>query len=150
VRTNFFGWSHRGDRSVLEFFVNSLRSGTAVRGYPDFVVTSIYAQSLLQAIWDLETIGTTGLLHVASSDALSKYDYGLAVAREFGLDSELISPLPAEAGAHTSSRSRDISLNTDLFASIRGEPAQTQRAGIANARIDESRLRSKFHPTDHI
>ena len=144
VRTNFFGWSHRGDRSVLEFFVNALRSGTPVRGYPDFIVTSIYVQGLLQAIWDLGSLGTTGLVHVASSDAVSKHEFGIAVARAFGLDENLITPEHSAAGGHGTSRSRDISLNTDLLASLLGGDHRTQADGIAQAAVDESRLRALF------
>ena len=140
VRTNFFGWSHRGDRSVLEFFVNALRSGTPVRGYPDFIVTSIYVQSLLQAIWDLGSLGTTGLVHVASSDARSKYEFGLTVARVFGLDEGLITPEHSEAGRHGTSRSRDISLNSDRYTALVGRPAQSQWEGVRQSKAEEQPL----------
>ena len=53
VRTNFFGWSETGRKSVLEFFVNSLRDGQNVRGYPDFFVTSFYVRARLESIWQL-------------------------------------------------------------------------------------------------
>ena len=140
VRTNFFGWSETGRKSVLEFFVNSLRAGQNVRGYPDFIVTSIYIQALLDAIWQLGSLGAVGTLHVASSDALSKYDYGRLIAEQFGLDSELIARLGPDPGAHAASRSRDLSLNTSRVAGILGAPMQTQGEGICQAYDDESVL----------
>ena len=60
ARTNFFGWSTSGQRSVLEFFVNALRAGQPVKGYPDVVVTSMYVSHLLQAVWDLTRMRSTG------------------------------------------------------------------------------------------
>lgn len=142
VRTNFFGWSETERKSVLEFFVNSLRSGQHVRGYPDFIVTSIYIQALLEAIWQLGAIGAVGTVHVTSSDALSKYDYGLLIAEQFGLDRELIARLGPDPGAHAASRSRDLSLNTARAAALLGAPMQTQGQGIRQAYDDESVLAS--------
>ena len=140
VRTNFFGWSETGQKSILEFFVNSLRQGRAVRGYPDFVVTSIYVQSLIQAIWDLTERGATGTVHVVSDDARSKYDFGQLVAQTFGLPSDLIAPLSSEGSDHVTSRSRDLSLNTDKVARLLGYRLPTQAEGIAQAARDEERI----------
>jgi dTDP-4-dehydrorhamnose reductase len=148
VRTNFFGWSSSGRRSVLEFFVNSLRDGQDVQGYPDFIVTSIYVQSLVDAVWQMVNSGLTGLIHVASSDAVSKHDFGVAVAEQFGFDASLISPRGAAYGGHSTSRSRDISLNTDLAASLRGEPLETQAAGIRRAYIEESTVGATLRATE--
>lgn len=141
ARTNFFGWSSSGTRSVLEFFVNRLRAGEPVKGYPDFIVTSIYVQSLVETLWQLTASGTQGTVHVASSDAVSKHDFGITVARVFGLDETLISPLRSDLDGHATSRSRDISLNTDLLASLLGSPPPTQEAGIERAREEQLLLR---------
>lgn len=138
VRTNFFGWSETGRKSVLEFFVNSLRDGQNVRGYPDFIVTSIYVRALLESIWQLGEEGAVGTLHVASSDALSKYDYGNLVAERFGLDADLIARRGPDADAHAASRSRDLSLDTSRAAAILGRPLQSQGEGIRQAYDDES------------
>jgi dTDP-4-dehydrorhamnose reductase len=140
VRTNFFGWSAQADRSVLEFFVNSMRFGRPIQGYPDFVVTSIYVQSLLRSIWELNEIGYEGIVNVAAADAVSKYDFGLAIATEFGLDGRLIAPAPSTSGGLRTSRSRDLSLDTGLLATLLGQKVQTQAEGIAEARVDEATL----------
>ena len=140
VRTNFFGWSETGQKSILEFFVNSLRQGRSVRGYPDFIVTSIYVQSLIQVIWDLTERGATGTVHVVSNDARSKYDFGQLVAQAFVLPSDLIAPLSSEGEDHVTSRSRDLSLNTDKVARLLGHRLPTQAEGIAQAARDEERI----------
>lgn len=43
ARTNFFGWSPTGTRSILEFFVEGLRAGRTLPGYTDFRVSSLRA-----------------------------------------------------------------------------------------------------------
>lgn len=147
VRTNFFGWSETGKKSILEFFVNSLRQGTPVRGYPDFVVTSIYVQSLIQAIWDLTELGATGTMHVVSDDARSKYEFGCMVAQAFGLPSDLIAPLSSEGEGHVTSRSRNLSLNTDKVAQLLGHRLPTQAEGIAQAVCDEKGVAPRIRRT---
>ena len=136
ARTNFFGWSTSGRRSVLEFFVNSLRAGQDVKGYPDFIVTSIYVRSLVEILWRLTELRASGVVHVASSDAVSKHDFGVTVARVFGLAGDLISPEHSDVHGHLTSRSRDISLSTELLASLVGAPP-TQADGVRRAAEDE-------------
>lgn len=138
VRTNFFGWSTSGRRSVLEFFVSALRAGENVKGYPDFVVTSLYVQSLVETIWRLVEMGTEGVVHVASCDPVSKHDFGVTVARQFGLDEGLISPESSDVHGHQTSRSRNISLCTDRLTGILGERPATQEEGVRRAYSEES------------
>ncbi len=140
TRTNFFGWSPTGTRSILEFFVNALRSGQQVSGYTDFVVSSIYVQDLLTAIYDLVGSDRRGVVHLGASDAISKYHFGVRVASQFGLDAELISPVTSNAGGHATSRARDLSLDTSLAASWLGRSVPTQELGVANAYDDERAL----------
>ena len=77
---------------------------------------------------------------MGSSNALSKYDFGVQVASQFGLDAELISPVTAAVGRHATSRARDLSLDTSLMKSWLGRSVPTQEFGIASAYDDESTL----------
>ena len=138
VRTNFFGWSPTGRRSILEFFVNELSDGHTVRGYTDFVVSSGYVQVLCDALWRLVEGRSTGLLHLTSSDALSKYEFGVAVAEEFGLPSGLIMPVESDVQPP---RNRDISLDVSRAEAVLGSRLPSQRDGIALARVDTLGLR---------
>lgn len=140
LRTNFFGWSSTNRRSVLEFFINSLREHEVVNGYPDFIVTSLYVQSLLETIFALENIKFSGLVNVASRDPLSKFDFGLRVAEVFDLESNLIQPLSAFDATHSTSRSRNLSLNTDLVSEVLGCAMQSQYEGIKHALQDEKSI----------
>lgn len=136
IRTNFFGWSPSGQRSILEFVVNNLEAGIPIDGYSDFTVSSIYVRYLAHHIRQLRV--KSGIWHVASSDALTKYDFGLNVAKVFGLDPALITPV---TGKGEVSRARNISLNTDRLRNFLSEigaltPLSTQREGITLAHKD--------------
>ena len=150
VRTNFFGWSPSGTRSILEFFVNSLTQGKRVDGYSNYFVSSIYAQDLLQALFELSDFQHSGLLHVASSDSISKYDFGVAVARQWGLDSQLIQAARALHHDGTDSHTRDLSLNTDKTMELLGRKLPTQLEGITRAKMDLPDLRPKVLNTENV
>lgn len=136
ARTNFFGWSPSGTRSILEFFVNALTEDEPVNGFTDFVVTSLYAQHLAGLLIELAATDVHGVVHVASSDALSKYDFGITVAECFGLDASLITPIAGSLGPDGLSRTRDLSLDTTLLTELVGHRPATQRAGIEAASRD--------------
>lgn len=143
LRTNFFGWSPSGSRSILEFFVNALSAGSPVSGYSDFIVTSLYAQHLAAIIYEVGALNPGGVLHAASADRMSKYDFGCQVAATFGFDASLISPVAGGIGPDGQSRSRDISLNTSLLHSLLSRNLPTQADGIRAAYRD-SGLRSSL------
>jgi dTDP-4-dehydrorhamnose reductase len=140
VRTNFFGWSPSGQRSILEFFVSSLRNQTMVNGYTDFVVSSIYVQHLIELIWQVAATENRGVIHIAAREGRSKYQFGLNVADAFGLPNSLILPVESAADDHVTTRNRDLSLTTDRIASWLKRTIPSQEEGIAQACLDESRL----------
>jgi dTDP-4-dehydrorhamnose reductase len=135
VRTNFFGWSPSGSRSILEFFVTNLRQGRQVKGFTDFTVTSTYVSVLCEALEELAATDTSGLLHVTSPDALTKYEFGIAVAQEFGLNAGLITPTAADVDPP---RNRDLSLDVSRVQQILSRSLPTQVAGIARARAEQT------------
>ena len=138
IRTNFFGWSPSGSRSILEFFVNELSAGRQVRGFTDFTTSSAYAQILAEVIGALIARQSAGIFHVTSPDALTKYEFGVAVAEEFDLDPTLISPTRADIHPP---RNGDISLNVEKVQGAVGMTLLPQREGIARARRDAPALR---------
>ena len=138
VRTNFFGWSPSGTRSILEFFVNQLSAGNRVRGFTDFTTTSAYAQVLARTIWQLTESDASGLFHATSPDALTKYEFGVAVASTFGLDAALIEPASADVQPP---RGRDISLDVSKVEGLLAAPMPTQREGLSQALADSTALR---------
>lgn len=147
LRTNFFGWSPSGTRSILEFFVNGFRNRRPMRGYTDFTVSSIYAQQLLKTTSALVECGSTGTFHVASRDAMSKYDFGRAVGQAFSLDCSLLEPSSAVSGDHSTSRSRNLSLSTSKIAAVLGEELPSQVEGIEKAYDDENALAGRLQGT---
>jgi dTDP-4-dehydrorhamnose reductase len=124
ARVNFFGHSPSGTQSILEFFANAARERRPVNGYTNVIVTSSYVEHLCHALEALVDLRATGLLHVTSADAMSKYAFGLAVSEELGLD-PLITATQADKG-------RDLSLFSNRAERLIGL-IPDQREGIKAA-----------------
>lgn len=137
ARTNFFGWSPSGTRSILEFFATAVRTGREAPGFTDFTVTSLYVADLVGILQRLVTDQRSGIVHVTSRDPLSKYAFGCEVAEALGGRTSLIRATSATNG-HSMARPRNLSLDTGLLRSWLGEEPPSQVEGIHRA-YDEER-----------
>ena len=123
ARVNFFGWSLGGRRSLAEFFFTNLSEGKPVNGFTDVLFCPMWVTDLSRTLLAMLEKNLSGLYHVVGSQPLSKYRFGLEVARRFGLPDSLISPLSVEKSSLTAKRSHNLwlsvhKLSTDLGREI--------------------------------
>jgi dTDP-4-dehydrorhamnose reductase len=90
-------WRH-WDRQTC-WIVGDLESGKPVHLFTDELRCPIWVRSLASALVELAGRTYTGILHVAGAQALSRYAFGLRLARFHGVDPEGITPaLSHESG----------------------------------------------------
>jgi dTDP-4-dehydrorhamnose reductase len=130
VRSVFYGWSLNGRRSLAEWFYNNLTAGIPMRGFTDAYFCPLIAGDLGRLMLLALENGLTGIYHVASAEAISKYDFGVGIARLFGFDERLISPASVADSGLRANRSADLSLNTDKFAAALGAHLPGQMPGL--------------------
>ncbi|MFC2028974.1 SDR family oxidoreductase [Chloroflexota bacterium] len=121
ARVNFFGWSLTGKRSLAEFFVSNLRAGNKIKGFTDVFFCPMFVADLAQTLLKMLKKGLSGLYHVVGSEVLSKVEFGLAIARQFGYDPELIQPVLVDQSDLVAVRSRNLHLSTDKLSTDLGE-----------------------------
>ncbi len=92
VRTNIVGWSPTGRRSLLEFFYDRLVRGKATPGFTDVLFRPLPVQRFWPTCEALLAAGMSGVMHATGPELLSKYAFGVLVARTFGLDPALVVP----------------------------------------------------------
>jgi len=125
ARVNFFGWSLSGERALSEFFYNNLSRGNRANGFTDVWFCTMFVGDLADTLVRMLEKGLSGLYHVVGSEALTKYDFGVRIARQFGYDPELVTPIPVEESGLKARRSRNLrlsihKLSTDLGIDIPG------------------------------
>ena len=123
ARVNFFGWSLSGRRSLGEFFVNNLSEGKNVNGFTDVIFCPMWVNHLAQTLIEMLEKDLHGLYHVVGAQAMNKYQFGVEVARKFGLRESLIAPQSVEKSSLTAKRSHNLwlsvhKLSTDLGHSL--------------------------------
>jgi dTDP-4-dehydrorhamnose reductase len=123
ARVNFYGWSLGAKRSLGEFFVNNLSEGKNVNGFTDVIFCPMWVNHLSRLLIAMLEKDLHGLYHVVGAQAMSKYQFGVEVARRFGLRESLIEPRSVETSGLTAKRSRNLwlsvhKLSTDLGREI--------------------------------
>ncbi|MCI0521105.1 MAG: SDR family oxidoreductase [Chloroflexi bacterium] len=130
ARVNLFGWSMSGSRSLGEFFFNNLSAGKRVVGFTDVLFCPLLANHLAQLFLEMLSRRLSGLYHVVSRECSSKYAFGLAVARRFGLDESLITPASVEQAGLRAARSPNLTLRTEKLRAALGHPTPDIAAGV--------------------
>jgi dTDP-4-dehydrorhamnose reductase len=130
ARVNFYGFSLHGKRSLGEFFVNSLAAGQPVNGFTDVQFCPLFVLDLSSILVEMVEKNLHGLYHVVSSEALSKYEFAVRIARKFGLDEHLISPISVLQSGLKAARSPNLTLVTGKLRAAFGHPTPDQDAGL--------------------
>jgi dTDP-4-dehydrorhamnose reductase len=130
ARVNLFGYSLGGKRSLSEFFLYNLQAGKRCLGFTDVLFCPLLANDLALIFMRMLELGLSGLYHVVSSECLSKYDFGLRIARRFNLDEKLIQPASVLQGGLKAARAPDLRLSSAKLAQALGSPTPAVADGL--------------------
>jgi dTDP-4-dehydrorhamnose reductase len=130
ARVNFFGWSLSGRHSLAEFFVNNLREGNSVNGFTDVIFCPIFVNHTTRLLLGMLEKGLCGLYHVVGAQPISKYQFGVEIARRFGLRESLISPRSVEGSGLTAPRSHNLWLSTHKLSTDLGREIPSFSTGL--------------------
>jgi dTDP-4-dehydrorhamnose reductase len=130
VRVNFFGWSLSGTRSLPEFFLNNLSAGKPAQGFTDVYFCPLFVGDLVDLLLKVVAHRLSGIYHVVGSESLSKYNFGRLVARKFGYDEHLISPVSVDESTLTAPRSHNLRLSVHKLSTALGEPIPGFSTGL--------------------
>jgi len=130
IRTVFYGWSLSGQRSLAEWFYTNLAAGNRIRGFTDAFFCPLIAGDLAGLLLEMLERGLTGVYHVVSPESISKYDFGVRIARLFGFDEGLIAPASVADSGLKAARSANLSLRGDKLIRDLGTIPPGQAAGL--------------------
>jgi dTDP-4-dehydrorhamnose reductase len=130
ARVNLYGWSTSGDRSLAEFFFNNLEAGKRLNGFDDVYFCPLNAVDLGQIFLRMLELNLNGLYHVVSSKCLTKYDFGVRIARIFGFNPDSIIPISVVDSSLNAPRSPRLTLRSDKLASQLGKKTPDINSGL--------------------
>jgi dTDP-4-dehydrorhamnose reductase len=128
IRTNFYGWGTSYRQSFTDKIIETLTKGQALQLFDDVFYTPIIMESMIEIIQKLLLNQAHGIFNVVGSERLTKYDFGIKVARKFSLDEELIARCTFAEFAWLISRPSDMSLcNKKLCNFLKLKPCNVDR-----------------------
>lgn len=130
ARVNFFGWSPSGKRSLGEFFYNNLSAGRYVSGFADVTFCPMFVGDLAEVLLKMLEKRLHGLYHAVGPQAMSKYQFGVEIARKFGLDPLHITPKSVHTSPLVAPRSHNLRLSTHKLSTALGEPLPGFSTGL--------------------
>lgn len=120
IRTNFYGWGTSYRRSFSDVVIEALRAGKELTLFQDVFYTPILVETAVQAAHDLIDLKASGIFHVVGDERISKYEFGLKIAKEFNLDASLIKPGYITDQASLVQRPQDMSLSNQKICKLLG------------------------------
>lgn len=145
IRTNFFGWSPKGNRGILDFFIKNFSDKNPITGFCDYFVSSMYVGDLCDVMLALINMQTHGIYHVASTTTSSKYEFGLAVGLNFGFETKCMTPGYLDDVLTLSPRGKNLGLATFKAADAIGMPIPDLTTSLKRAREEKSAIMSWYN-----
>ncbi len=131
ARVNFYGWSLSGKRSLAEFFFGNLSRGSSVSGFTDVTFCPMLANQLGFLLVMMLNSGLHGLYHVVGGIPMTKFQFGVELARQFGLDEGKIQPLSVDRSTLPARRAHNLWLSTHKLSTDLGVGLPELSTGLA-------------------
>ena len=114
---NFYGVSPKRN-SLFDFFYNSILSKQKVSGYDDVIFSPLYVNDLVLALFSISNMNYSGVLHLASDTSLSKYSFGILIAKLLGEPNDLIEKELLDKLDSLNIRAKNLSLDNRKFREL--------------------------------
>ena len=121
IRTNFYAWGTSYRHSFSDMVINNLRAGKKISLFKDIYYTPILIDPLVHNVHELVQKGAKGIFNMVGDDRISKYDFGLKLAREFNLDNSLIKDGKIIDKPSLVNRPHDMSLSNKKVSNYLGK-----------------------------
>lgn len=118
VRTNIFGWRFQQKKTLLEWIYYSLKDGERINLFYDVIFNPLIVNNLAFCFWELLENDFVGILNVAAPNSLSKYDFGMAIAKEYGFDPGNITKSSIDEADFFAKRPKNTSLDCRKAAKL--------------------------------
>jgi dTDP-4-dehydrorhamnose reductase len=119
IRTNvLYGHARNVRMNFIDWVYQSLKNGDSIKIVDDQYNNPTLASNLAEASIEAALADTTGILHIAGADYLSRYEIAVKVARHFGFPVDLIKKTTTVAINQKAKRPNRAGLKIDKARSL--------------------------------
>ena len=105
----------------------------------------IIIDELVSCVNDLIHLNESGVFNIVGSERISKYEFGIRLARSFNLSNLKIHPIIYEEQKNNVRRPQDMSLSNTKLISIIGREVQNLDDQLANLKKRENFIKNWIH-----
>jgi len=134
IRTNFFGWGTTVKASFSDWILEGLRQEKRVPLFVDVHITPILINDLVGYIERLFERRAQGIYNVVGSERVSKYQFGIQLAKTFGYPADHLCPVSIHDMPLRARRPQDMSLNCGKVSALLAERMPTLGESLARLR----------------
>ena len=118
LRTNIIGWTQGANTSFAEWVLEGLIGNAPLNLFYDVNFSPLTVYDLSIIIEKIVKQPLFGLYHCASSDSISKYNFGNKMAEIFQLSSSNINKVSVDIMTFKASRPKNMALNVKKISTI--------------------------------
>jgi len=112
IRTNIVGYHVPWSSSLFEWGLEKLINQNSIKGFKDAIFNPVTTKQLSKIIDILvEDINYQGIINIGSKKYISKYEFLLKIANEFGVEHSLIQPASIDLLNSSVQRPKNTTLN---------------------------------------
>ena len=136
LRANMFGWNAKRTLGAAEWMLHTLVAGSPLNLFHDVIFSPLLVNDLAVVIAELLTQPsprrTGGTFNIGACDHMSKYEFGLLLARVFNLPTAHIRAVSVDSHKFEAKRAKNMALNTQRLALALGRPLPSIAEGVAH------------------
>ena len=117
IRTNFYGF-HSEENFLFNWVLKNLKNKQPIIGFSDVMFNPLEIRNLINMIYELMNKDFMGIIHLASNEVISKYEFGLKIANIFNLDPQLVIKDSIKNFESTAKRPMNTSLSNNKSKKI--------------------------------
>jgi dTDP-4-dehydrorhamnose reductase len=117
LRTNIIGWTKKGKISFAEWVLKRLVDHDPVNLFYDVYFSPLHVENISSIIERIIKNPIFGIYHCASSDCISKYDFGMQLAKVFNLSNSNIKRVSVDNMNFKAERPKNMTLDVDKISS---------------------------------
>jgi dTDP-4-dehydrorhamnose reductase len=115
IRSNFFHFNLHSPKTFLDHLIDGVRRKKVFYSFSDVFLTPISTLQLATYIEELVEIDVAGIVNIACSEVLSKFDFHNAVLKEMNTPSDFHLPVLLDSVELDAQRPRYMALDNSLL-----------------------------------
>jgi len=132
LRTNFFGYSSKVDKSILNFAINAFNLDQQINGFEDVIFSPVGVSEIAKFLSSEHSKEIYGLLNFVTDNPISKYDFLKLVGHIMGYSGANVERSSITSSGLTVRRPNYLALSPARLFNDLGYPIPSLRAMLEN------------------